>query len=116
MSLGEESYYTFATGWVWALTSQTGENQELAVELAEYLTEDEFLAAWLEETGYLPTRALTVEGEVDETINAVIEASHPLPSEDTLNALGPLMQQALVRVLNGEQPQAVARSAVEELR
>jgi ABC-type glycerol-3-phosphate transport system substrate-binding protein len=116
MSLGEESYYTFATGWVWALTSQTGENQELAVELAEYLTEDEFLAAWLEETGYLPTRALTVEGEVDETINAVIEASYPLPSEDTLNALGPLMQQALVRVLNGEQPQAVARSVVEELR
>lgn len=116
MSLGEETYYTFATGWVWALTSQTGENQELAIELAEYLTEDQFLSTWLAETGYLPTRMLPVDGEVDETVTALIEASHPLPSADTLQALGPLMQQALVRVLHGEQPQAVARSIVEELR
>lgn len=116
MSLAEEPHFTFATGWMWALTGQKPENQQLSIELAEYLTEDEFLASWVSETGYLPTRRSTATGEVQAEIASVIEASQPLPSADTLMLLGPLMQDALVRVINGEQPEAVARSVMDELR
>lgn len=116
MGLGEEAYFTLATGWVWAVTSQATENQQLSIELAEYLTEEEFLVPWINEAGYLPTRVFSGDEDVDETVTAVIEASHPAPSADTMLVLGPLMRDALIRVLNGEQAEAVARSVVEELR
>jgi multiple sugar transport system substrate-binding protein len=116
MGLGDETHYTFATGWMWALTNQPPDNQQLSIELMEYLTEDEFLSAWINETGYLPTRRFTVNEDANETVAAVIEASQAVPSADVLLVLGPHMQKALIRVLNGEQPEAVARSVIEELR
>lgn len=112
----DEEHLTFATSWVWALAGQNPDSQQLAVELAEFLTDDDFLGRWINETGYLPTRRSVLNEVDDAAIPAVIEAAQPIPSADVLQALGPLMQGALVRVLNGEQPEAVARSVVEELR
>jgi ABC-type glycerol-3-phosphate transport system substrate-binding protein len=112
----DEEHLTFATSWVWALAGQNIDNQQLSVELAEFLAADDFLARWINETGYLPTRP-SVLNEAEETaIPAVIEAAEPIPSTDVVLTLGPLMQEALVRVLNGEQPEAVARSIVQKLR
>jgi ABC-type glycerol-3-phosphate transport system substrate-binding protein len=116
MSLDEDPYYTFATGWMWAQTGLSEDNGELAVELAEYLTEEEFLTAWVNETGYLPVRRFPQGQELDPVVGAVIEASRLVPSADTLMVLGPAVQNAVVRVLNGEEPEAVARSVIEELR
>ena len=116
MSLGDEAYFTFATGWMWSLPAQSADNRQLSIDLAEYLTEDEFLASWINEAGYLPTRGFAGEEAMDETVTALIEASRPAPSADTLLILGPPMRDALIRVLNGEQPDAVARSIIEELR
>ena len=48
--------YTLATGWSWALAGSNPENQPLAVELAEFLSDSLFLAEWNQATGYLPTR------------------------------------------------------------
>ena len=116
MSLSEEPYFTFAGGWMWAMTGAVADNESLSVELAEYLTNEEFLTSWINETGYLPTRRFAEGEELDDSTAAVIEASQPIPSQDTLLVLGPLMQNAVVRVLDGEQPEAVARSVIEELR
>ena len=116
MSLGDEAYFTFATGWMWSLPAQSAENRQLSIELAEYLTEDDFLAPWIHESGYLPTRGFAGEEAMDETVTALIEASRPAPSADTLLILGPPMRDALIRVLNGEQPDAVARSIIEVLQ
>lgn len=115
MSLGDDAYFTFATGWMWALPAQSAENRQLSLELGEYLTEDVFLAPWINESGYLPTRGFAGEEDSDETVTALIEASHPPPSADTLLVLGPPVRDALIRVLNGEQPEAVARTVIEEL-
>ena len=112
----DEPHLTFATSWMWVLTGQNADNQQLSTELAEFLTADDFLALWINETGYLPTRPSTLNNEGETSIPAVIEAARPIPSTDVLLALGPLMQEALVRVLNGEQPDAVARSVVEKLK
>jgi len=111
----DESPYSFATGWMWSLAGSNTENQALAVELAEYLIADEFIGAWTRETGYLPTRPSSV-GEPDATLAALIESAKPLPSNDVLSVLGQLMQDALIRVLNGERPAVVAGSVVDALR
>jgi len=49
-------------------------------------------------------------------MTAILESAHPIPSSDTLSVLGPLMQDALTRVLNGESPEEVAVSVIEALK
>ena len=112
--LGETSF-SYATGWVWALAGSDPEKQQLAVELAEFLVAEDFIAEWTNVTGYLPTRPSIVD-DGDRALTAIIESAHPLPSRDVLAVLGPLMQEALTRVLNGEQPEDVAGSIMEKLR
>lgn len=107
--------YSFATGWMWSLAGTNAENQALAVELAEYLIADEFIGDWTREAGYLPTRPSSVD-EQDPTITALIESAKPIPSNDVLSVLGQLIQDALIRVLNGEQPKVVAASVVDALK
>lgn len=107
--------FSYATGWVWALAGTDPENQQLAVELAEHLVADEFIGEWTRLSGHLPTRPSTVE-ENDRTMTAILESAHPLPSNEVLAILGPLMQEALTRVLNGEPPEEVAVSVVAKLR
>jgi multiple sugar transport system substrate-binding protein len=116
MGLGEEPHYTFANGWMWTITGRSPEKQQLAMDLGKYLTADEFLAPWIKESGYLPTRRFNNTEPVDETVQNVITAAQPMPPVDTIAILGPLMQEAVLRVLNGEQPEAVARSVIEKLR
>jgi ABC-type glycerol-3-phosphate transport system substrate-binding protein len=116
MALGEEAHYTFATGWSWALAGQTTEKKQLASELAEFLTSDDFLADWIQASGYLPVSlSSATEGE-DSPVPSIVEAAQPIPSADLLLVVGPVMQEALTRVLSGERPETVARSAVEKLK
>ncbi|HSK88268.1 MAG TPA: extracellular solute-binding protein [Anaerolineales bacterium] len=111
----EEVPFSYATGWLWALAGANPENQQLAVELAEHLVAEEFIGEWTRAANYLPTRPTTL-GENDRTMAAVIESAHPIPSNEVLTVLGPLMQEALTRVLNGEAPEEVAASVVQKLK
>jgi ABC-type glycerol-3-phosphate transport system substrate-binding protein len=111
----DETPYSFATGWMWSLAGSNAENQALAVELAEYLIADEFIGEWTREAGYLPTRPSSVD-EQDPTLAALVESAKPIPSNDVLSVLGQLMQDALIRVLNGERPAVVAGSVVDSLK
>ncbi|HLO30278.1 MAG TPA: extracellular solute-binding protein [Anaerolineales bacterium] len=110
-----ETSFSYATGWVWALAGSSPENQQLAVKLAEFLVEDKFIAEWTRASGYLATRPSIVD-ESDRTLTAILESAHPVPSNAVLAVLGPLMQEALTRVLNGEQPKDVAESVVQKLK
>ncbi len=112
--LGEEPF-SYASGWVWALAGSQPENQQVAVELAEFLVQDPFIGEWTRATGYIPSRPSSVR-DVDRTLAAILESAHPIPSNDVMAVLGPLMQEALTRVLNGESPQTVAGSVVQKLR
>jgi ABC-type glycerol-3-phosphate transport system substrate-binding protein len=112
--LGDASF-SYATGLVWALAGANTENQQLAVDLAEFLVEDPFIGEWTRATGYLPSRPSSVE-ENNRTMVAILESAHPMPSNDVLSVLGPLMQEALTRVLNGEAPEDVTDSIVERLK
>jgi multiple sugar transport system substrate-binding protein len=111
----DETPFSYATGWIWALAGSDPENQQLAVKLAEYLVADDFIAEWTRETGYLPTRPSSV-AEGDRTMTAILESAHPMPSSAVIAVLGPFMQEAITRVLNGEQPKDVAQNVVQKLK
>lgn len=112
----DEEHLTFATGWVWAFPSQRAETHPISIELAEYLMADDFLPRWSVESGYLPTYPSSVTAPAGESVPAVIDAAQLAPLNNVMQTLGPLMQEAIKRVLDGEQPDAVARSIVEELQ
>jgi ABC-type glycerol-3-phosphate transport system substrate-binding protein len=111
----DEAPFSYTTGWVWALAGAKPENEQLAVELAEFLVQDPFLGKWTRATGYIPSRPSSLRA-ADRTMAAILESAHPIPSNDVMAILGPLMQEALTRVLNGESPETVAISVIEKLR
>jgi ABC-type glycerol-3-phosphate transport system substrate-binding protein len=106
---------TFANGWLWALAGSAPENQQVATELAEFLMADEFLSEWTHQSGYLPTRVTLADSKIAE-INAVLESAHVLPPDEAVSTLGPVLTQAVSRVLNGEQVETVVRSVMEQFQ
>lgn len=112
-------HYTMGDGWVWALAGSDVENQPLAVELASYLVESGFMSEWTRAAGVLPVRPQALNGwdaELRSPIHEALQSAHPLPPEDAAAVVGPLLQKALIRLFNGEQPEVVARSVLEELK
>ena len=63
-SLAEQPY-ALADGWSWAVADPQPARRLLAIELAEYLAEAEFLAEWSQATGYLPVRPSSLESWTD---------------------------------------------------
>jgi multiple sugar transport system substrate-binding protein len=116
----ESGYYTLATGWSWALAGSNPDNQVLAVELAEFLSESQFLAEWTQAAGYLPTRPTALSSWEDArmqlTLTQSAESASLIPGEDLLVTIGPLFTEATLSVLTGEQlPTEAAHSVIEQL-
>jgi ABC-type glycerol-3-phosphate transport system substrate-binding protein len=112
--------FTLATGWVWALATSQVDKQELSIELAEFLTEGSFLAAWTEAVGYLPTRPSALAGwtntQLQETLRPIVNSALLLPPSEVLTSVGPPLQQATVQVLKKQSdPLTAAQAAVEGL-
>lgn len=112
--------YSLGDGWVWALAGSSVENQPLAIELASYLVDSDFMSTWTMAAGYLPTRPQALNGwegdELKASINEVLQSAHPIPPREVVSVVGPLLQGALIRIFNGEQPEVVARSVIESLK
>jgi multiple sugar transport system substrate-binding protein len=111
--------YSIGDGWVWALAGSDLENQPLASELASHLADSAFMSEWTLSSGYLPTRPQALDGWQDEdlktSIGEALQFAHPIPSDEVLSVVSPILQEALMRIFNGEQPEAVAQSVIEEL-
>lgn len=117
----ESGYYTLATGWSWTLAGSNPENQALAVELAEYLSDSQFLAEWSQAAGYLPTRPTALSSWEDARMQLIVtqisESATLIPGEDILVTVGPLFTEAALSVLKEEQtPAEAAQSALEPLK
>lgn len=97
---------TLATGWVWALTGNDPTRYKIAVELAEFLTEGEFLGAWTSASGYLPTRpsALSVwaADQKQALASQILSSARAKPDESIFIELGDLLTQAVIGVLKDE--------------
>ncbi len=112
--------YTIATGWVWALGGSQTQNQAAAVQLAEFLTESDFMAKWTAAAGYLPTRISALSAWPDSRqrslSNQVVLSAHSYPPVDVLASLAPALRQATTQILNKQgEPQSLAQEAANSL-
>jgi multiple sugar transport system substrate-binding protein len=112
--------YTLATGWVWTLANNQPEKLDLAVQLAEFLTDPLFLAEWTHAAGYLPARGNALaewpSGSLQSLAGQIAISAHLAPSADILSSIAPPLQQAAVQILNqlGE-PILLAEEAADRL-
>lgn len=112
--------YTTAMGWVWALVSPDPQRQELAAQLAEFLTTSEFLAEWNAAAGLLPPRpSALVAWENTPQYNflkQVAPSTQLSPSTEIIQILGPLLKQSALDVLKEQtDPATAAQNAIETL-
>lgn len=110
-------YSTLATGWVWALATPEPQHQQISVELAEFLSEGDFLARWTTALGYLPTRpsALANWSTAAQRMLAgdIVSGAQLIPSSDVLNSISPLLYKATLDVLKLQtDPDMAAAEAV----
>lgn len=112
--------FTLATGWVWALASPDPEKQKLSADLAEFLSEGDFLSRWTTALGYLPTRpsAMANWGSATQRnlASEIVSSAQLIPSGDVLNSISPLLLNATINVLKQQaEPAVAAREAAESL-
>ena len=115
-----EEPYTLATGWLWALAEPDPNHQEMAVHLAEFLADGDFLAGWSEQNGYLPTRPSALADWQNQSLrtllNDVVVAAEVRPRNELLASIGPALQEATLQILRNEGESAqVAQAAAEKL-
>jgi ABC-type glycerol-3-phosphate transport system substrate-binding protein len=60
-------------GWVWAVSETDPRVQEVSIRLAQFLTEDDFLAQWTEENGFLPTRPSALDAWENQSLRTLVE-------------------------------------------
>ncbi len=113
--------FTLATGWSWALAGQDPVRRAMAVRLAEYLVDTDFMAAWSSAAGYLPPREdalqLWKEAELRTTVEQISKSAQLVPPTEMLSSLGPALEQSLVDVLKAQSdPQTAARNVINKIR
>ena len=116
----EGNDFTLSNGWVWALGSPDPERQKLATELAEFLSEADFLSEWTSSTGYLPPRASSLENWRAAALQPfalrVAQSARLKPAGDLLASLAPVLQGVTIEVLKKQtDPQSAALNAADSL-
>ena len=111
---------SLGTGMAWAVATPQENRQTLAVDLAEFLVQPDFLAEWSMAAGYLPPRPSALEGwrnqSLRSTISQVALMSQLRPSNDILTTIGPIMREGVGQILQGTvDPAQAAQVAVESL-
>jgi len=111
---------TTATGWVWALTSTDPQRLDLAAQLAEFLTTEEFLSEWNAAAGFLPPRPSALTAWENTPLHGLLSQVAPtaqlIPSSDILLTLGPLLEQSALDILKEQtDPATAAQNAIEKL-
>ena len=104
--------YTLASGWMWALSTPHADRREAAVRLADYLSQSEFLGAWLAAAGYLPPRANALSSwppsPLRSLVGQVVLSAQIIPSTELTTVIGPALQEATVEVLKQQMDPATA--------
>jgi len=102
--------------FAWALVTPDPDRQAITADFLNWLLRPEFLGPWSHALGMLPATSAALAEWPDSgsiaLVNQLIRSAVPLPSTDTLNTIGPLVQLAIEEVLFGrETPEAAAQQA-----
>ncbi|MGB9674258.1 MAG: extracellular solute-binding protein [Anaerolineales bacterium] len=105
-----------ASGWIWASPSSQAEKINLSFQLANFLSDKEFLAKISEQSGTLPTQpgafSLWKNKEVANDFDAISEIAQVGPPLSISTAITPALHNALIAVLKDHTavPQAVTEA------
>jgi ABC-type glycerol-3-phosphate transport system substrate-binding protein len=100
---------TLVTSWSWSVASADVEHQQLALELVQWLTGQEYLEPWNQSSGYLTPF-------VDVRWKPLLDSAHAIPPAASVNLIGPVLRDAVVSVLSGVTPEIAAQAAVDQLK
>lgn len=105
-----------ANTYAWAVVTQDPQRQAIAADFLNWLLRPDFLGPWSHALGMLPATSSALSEWPDAgslaLVNQLIRSAVPLPSTDTLNTIGPIVQLAIEEVLFGrETPEAAAQNA-----
>jgi ABC-type glycerol-3-phosphate transport system substrate-binding protein len=112
--------FTYADGWVWVVVPSDSETEEFALELADYLTESDFLSAWSYAGGYLPVRQASLSSWAEtpylSTLEKLLPAAILVPEGDLVSEIGPGIRDAVVEVLKSQvDPQEALETSLGDL-
>ncbi len=106
MPTKEGKAFAYAKGWVWCVVPSDPDTEQVAIELAEFLTTDSYLLTWSIEAGYLPVRPSGLEGWSEETsystISQLLPAAVLIPDIELSKDIGLDIRDAVVAVLKDQ--------------
>ena len=109
---------SLAVGWGWAVADPIPERRLMAARLAEFLTASDFLAQWSEASGYLPTRPSALEGWTNSALKTafspITASAQARPSTDLLSSQGPVLKEAVLKMLKRESSAPDAAQAASD--
>ena len=117
---GSESAVSLGTGMSCALATPEEHRHPLAVALAEFLVQPEFLADWTSAAGYLPTRPSSLENwqnqDIRATASQIANMTVLRPSTEIILTLGTFLRDGSRQVLQGlADPGQAAQLVIESL-
>jgi ABC-type glycerol-3-phosphate transport system substrate-binding protein len=110
--------FTYADGWVWCVIPSDADTEQVAVELAEFITAETYLSTWSFESGYLPTRPSGMdswsEASYYSTLQQLLPSALLIPDIHLLDELGPEVRDAVVAVLKDQAEPTIALATLME--
>lgn len=115
-----ENPSTLGTAWAWCLTETDLQKRQLAADLAEFLSDPEFLLRWAPLSGYLPVRPSSLPGYGDEelqsTLSMLLSSTHLRPDKQTAEPISAQLGAAVAEVISGiKQPAESAQDVLTRL-
>lgn len=111
-----EELVTIADGWVWCLTDPRVQAHEISVELAEFLTDAEYLRDWSSEAGVFPVRPSTLntweDTELKNLLGELAQIAQIRPTNEIISIIGLVMEDQLVQILSGKTTAPFAAQAI----
>ncbi|MBT3320921.1 MAG: hypothetical protein HN392_01410 [Anaerolineae bacterium] len=102
---------SLASGWLWTLAGSDPELQPDSVELAEYLSQSDFLAEWTQVTGYIAPRPTAILLAEEQALSLVAQV---IPSNEIVEALAEKFNIAIMSVLTDQVDPSVATQGLLE--
>lgn len=117
---GSEGSVSLGTGLSWALATPEVHRHPLAVALAEFLVQSDYLAEWTRAAGYIPPRPSSLQGwqnqRIRTTVSQIALITVLRPSNDVIISLGPFLRDGTRQVLQGlVDPSQAAQMVIENL-
>jgi ABC-type glycerol-3-phosphate transport system substrate-binding protein len=118
-TLGDKEV-TITSAWLWGLSDPQPDRRELSARLLEHMVEAEFLSQWGPLSASVPVRPSTLNKWTSPTIQAlfndILATAVIIPASDSLNLIGPILQEATGLILKRESdPIRASQGALDRL-